>query len=215
MAQVPTGTLFSVAKTYGTAITVTAISNATEAVCTAAAHGLETGNVVEITSGWGRLNKRVFEVETIDATSFKLKKADTSSEAHFPVGSGAGSVREVTEWSQLSKVMNPQSSGGDPKTVNFKFLESDVEYSINDGFSATSYTLELDDDDTTTGYAALRTLTDTQSDTCMKMLLRSGARVYLPCTLAMNDLPQLQDGQINRIRVQFNGNNRHTRYSAA
>jgi hypothetical protein len=214
MAQVPTGTLFSVATTFGNAITVTAVTNATEAVCSATAHGLSTGDVVEVTSGWGRLNKRTFEVEVVDANSFKLKKADTSSTSHYPAGAGIGSVREVTAWTQLSKVMNPQTQGGDPKTVNYKFLESDVEYSINDGFTATSLTLEMDDDDTTAGYAALRTLTDVQSDTVLKVLARSGSRVYMPCTVAMNDVPRMQDGQINRISVAFNGSNRHTRYAA-
>lgn len=214
MAQVPTGTLFSVATAFSSAKNVTQITNAAQAVVTCTAHGFTNGDVVEITSGWGRLNRRIFEVGSVTADTFVLLKADTSSTAHFPPGTGIGSVREVTEWAQLSKVMNPQSSGGDPKTVNYKFLESDVEYSINDGFTATSYTLELDDDDTTAGYTALRTLTDHQTDTVMKMLLRSGARIYLPCTLAMNDMPNLQEGQINRIKVQFNGNNRHTRYSA-
>jgi hypothetical protein len=214
MAQVPTGTLFSLATTFGTAVTVSAISNATEAVCTATAHGLSTGDVVEITSGWGRLNRRVFEVEVIDPASFKLLKANTASTAHFPPGSGAGSVREITAWQQLQKVMSPSTSGGEPKTVTYKFLESDVEYSINDGFTATSMTLEFDDDDTTAGYTAMRNLTDTQTDTVLKMLLRSGSRTYLPCTVALNDVPQLQDGQINRIRGSFAGNNRHTRYSA-
>lgn len=214
MAQVPTGTLFSVATTFGSAVNVTAISNAVEAVCTATAHGLTTGDVVEVTSGWGRLNKRVFEVETIDPNSFKLKKADTSSAAHYPAGTGIGSVREITAWQQLSKVMNPSTSGGEPRTVTYRFLESDVEYSMNDGFTATSMTLEFDDDDTTAGYAEMRKQTDNQSDTVLKMLMRSGARVYLPCTVALNDVPRLQDGQINRISGQFAGNNRHTRYAA-
>lgn len=173
MAQVPTGTLFSVATTFGSAITVTAVSNAAEAVCTATSHGLTTGDVVEVTSGWGRLNKRIAEVEVVDANSFKLSNIATSSTSHFPAGSGTGSVREVTAWAQLSKVMNPSTSGGDPKTVTYKFLESDVEYSINDGFTATSLSLELDDDDTTTGYTALRTLTDNQTDTALKILARS------------------------------------------
>ena len=60
----------------------------------------------------------------------------------------------------------------------------------------------------------MRTLTDAQTNTVMKMLMRSGAVVYLPCTLALNDVPRLQDGQINRISAQFAGVNRHTRYAA-
>lgn len=214
MAQVPTGTLFSVATTFGSNITVTAVTNASPAVCTATAHGLTTGDVVEITSGWGRLNKRVFEVVAVDANSFSLTNSNTSSTSHYPPGTGTGTVREVTAWTQLSKVMSPSTSGGEPKTVTYKFLESDVEYSINDGFTATSMAMEFDDDDTTAGYTALRTLTDAQTDTVLKMLMRSGARTYLPCTVALNDVPRLQDGQINRINGQFNGNNRHTRYAA-
>lgn len=214
MASVPTGTLFSVATTYGADKTVSAITNASQAVVTATAHGLSNGDVVEVTSGWGRLNKRVFEIGSVTTDTFVLLKADTSSTSFFPSGSGTGSVRKITAWAQLSKVMNPSTSGGEPKTVNYKFLESDVEYSINDGFGATTYTLEMDDDDTTAGYTALRSLTDVQSVTCLKMLLRSGARVYLPCTAALNDMPTLTDGQINKIKASFNGANRHTRYAA-
>lgn len=214
MAAVPTGTLFSVATTFGSNITVTAVTNANPAVCTATAHGLSNGDIIEFTSGWGRANKRVFRVSGTATNTFNLEGFDTSSTSFFPAGTGIGTVREVTAWTQLSKVMNPATQGGDPKTVTYKFVESDVEYSINDGFTAVSYTLEFDDDDTTSGYTAMRTLTDAQTDTVMKMLMRSGAVVYLPCTLAMNDVPRLQDGQINRINAQFAGNNRHTRYSA-
>lgn len=214
MAAVPTGTLFSVATSFGSNITVTAVTNANPAVCTATSHGLSNGDIIEVTSGWGRLNKRVFKVAGATTNTFELSGMDTSSTSFFPAGSGTGTVREVSAWTQLSKVMNPSSSGGDPKTVTYKFLESDVEYAINDGFTATSFTLEFDDDDTTSGYSAMRTLTDAQTDTVLKILMRSGATVYLPCTLAMNDVPRLQDGQINRISAQFAGNNRHTRYSA-
>ena len=214
MPAVPTGTLFSVATTFGSAITVTVVTNANPAVCTATAHGLSNGDIIEVTSGWGRLNKRVFKVAGVTTDKFQLSGMDTSSTSFFPAGTGIGSVREVTAWTQLSKVMNPATQGGDPKTVTYKWVESDVEYSINDGFTATSFTMEFDDDDTTSGYTAMRTLTDAQTDTVLKMLMRSGAVVYLPCTLAMNDVPRLQDGQINRISAQFAGNNRHTRYSA-
>ena len=111
--------------------------------------------------------------------------------------------------------MNPQSNGGDPKTVNYKYVESDVEYSINDGFSATSYTLELDADAIGgAGYNAAKALTETQTDTIMQMRLRSGSPIYLPCKVALNENVKLQDGQINRVMVAFNGNNRATRYSA-
>lgn len=111
--------------------------------------------------------------------------------------------------------MNPSSSGGDPKTVTYKFVESDVEYSINDGFSATSYSMEMDADAIgNAGYTALKSLTDAQTDTCLKMVTRSGSIVLLPCTAAMNEMVRLQEGQINRVSTVFNGKNRPTRYSS-
>lgn len=215
MAQVPTGTLFSVATAFAADKTVTAISNAATAVVSCTAHGYSNGDIVEITSGWGKLNKRAFRVAAVSADTFQLEGQDTTNTSFYPPGSSAGTVRKVTTWQQFEKVMNPQSNGGDPKTVNYKYVESDVEYSINDGFSATSYTIELDADAIGgAGYNAAKALTETQTDTIMQMRLRSGSPIYLPCKVALNENVKLQDGQINRVMVAFNGNNRATRYAA-
>ncbi len=214
MAQVPTGSTFYIASAYGSAKTVTIVTNATEAVVTAVAHGFSNGDVVEMTSGWGRLNKRHFEIESVLTDSFVLSGEDTTNTSFYPVGTGIGSVRKATTFTQITSVMNPQSSGGDPKTVTYKFVESDVEYSINDGFGATSYTMELDADALgSAGYTALKSLTQVQTDTCLKVVTRSGSRVYQPCTVALNESIRMQDGQINRVTCAFNGNNRLTRAS--
>lgn len=215
MAQVPTGTTFFIASAYGSAKTTTVASNATEAQITSAAHGYANGDIVEMTSGWGRLNKRVFRIKSVATDTFVLEGADTSNTTYFPAGSGLGSVRKITTFTQLTSIMNPNSSGGDPKTVNYKFIESDVEYSINDGFAATSYTLELDADAIgSAGYTALKSLTDVQTDTCLKVVTRSGSLIFQPCTVALNEAVKMQDGQINRVTSAFNGNNRLTRYAS-
>jgi len=215
MAQVPTGTTFFIASAYAASKTVTVVTNASEAVVTSAAHGYSNGDIVEITSGWGRLNLRNFRIKSVATDSFVLEGADTTSTTLFPAGSGIGSVRKVSTFTQITGVMNPQSSGGDPKTVTYKFVESDVEYSINDGFSATNYTMELDADSIGgAGYTALKALTDVQTYTCLKMVTRSGSLIFQPCTVALNEAVRLQDGQINRVNVAFNGSNRLTRYAS-
>lgn len=215
MAQVPTGSTFSVASTFGAAKTVTAVTNAAEAVVSSTAHGFSNGDIVEITSGWGRLNKRAFKVKAAAADSFTLEGADTTNTEFFPAGTGTGSVRKVSAWTQLTTIMNPQSNGGEPKTVNYKFIDSDVEYSINDGFSAVSYTLEMDADSIgNAGYTALKSLTDVQTDTILKIVTRSGSQVLVPCKVALNENVKFQDGQINKVACVFNGNNRVTRYAA-
>jgi hypothetical protein len=215
MAQVPTGTTFFIASAYAASKTVTVVTNASEAVVTSAAHGYSNGDIVEITSGWGRLNLRNFRIKSVATDTFVLEGADTTSTTLFPAGSGIGSVRKISTFTQITGVMNPQSSGGDPKTVTYKFVESDVEYSINDGFSATNYTMELDADSIGgAGYTALKALTDVQTYTCLKMVTRSGSLIFQPCTVALNEAVRLQDGQINRVNVAFNGSNRLTRYAS-
>jgi ribosomal protein L24 len=213
MANVPTGTLFALATAFGSTKTITVVTNASPAVCTSTAHGFSNGDQVRITSGWGRLNGRVFEVANITANTFEID-IDTTDTDVYPAGSGTGSCVEITTWVQMSKVMNPQTSGGDAKQVTYKFVDSDVDYSINDGFNATSYSFDLDDDDSTVGYAAAKSLTEVQTDTVLRMTMRNGAKVYIPGRVALNDVPVLQEGQINRIRLAFNGNARHSRVAA-
>lgn len=214
MASVPTGTTFAVATTFAASKTITAVTNAADASFTVTAHGFDVGDVVEITSGWGRINRRVFEIKTKTTDAFTVG-IDTTNTNFFPAGTGIGSVRKVTAFTQISQVTGASSSGGDPVTVDYKYLESDVSYSINDGFGAVQYQLTIDADAIgTPGYTALQTLTDVQTDTVLRMLSRSGARLYMPCTVALNDVPSLNDGQINTVTAVFNGNNRPIRYKA-
>lgn len=216
MAQVPTGTTFFIASAFGAAIATTAVTNASEAVVTTtSAHGYANGDIVEVTSGWGRLNKRAFRIKAASASVLTLEGMDTTNTTYFPAGSGIGSIRKASTFTQISGILSSSSQGGDPKTVSYKYLESDVDFSLNDGFGATSYTVEVDADTIgSAGYTAMKSLTDVQTDTILQMVTRNGAKIYQPCTVALNEAVQLQDGQINRVRAQFNGNNRLVRYAS-
>ena len=215
MAQVPTGTTFFIASAFAAAKATTIVTNAAEAVVTSAAHGFSNGDVVEVTSGWGRLNKRNFRIKGVTTDTITLEGADTSVTTYFPVGAGLGSVRKINTFTQVIQVLGIQTSGGDPKSVNYKYMESDVEFSINDGFASSQMTLELDADSIgTAGYTALRALTDVQTDTCLRVNSRNGAVIYLPTTVALNEAVQMQDGQINRVNAVFNSNGRLVRYAS-
>jgi hypothetical protein len=215
IAQVPTGSTFYIASTIATAKTVSAITNAAEGVVTSTAHGYSNGDIVIMFSGWGRLNKRAFRIKSVTTDSFVLEGADTTNTTFYPSGTGIGTVQKVTAFTQVTTVMNPSSTGGEPKTVNYKFIESDVEYSINDGFTATSYTLDLDADSIgSAGYTAMKNLTEVQTDTVLRVVTRSGSVLLVPCTVALNESVSMQDGQINRVKASFNGNNRAVRYAS-
>ena len=215
MAQVPTGSTFSIASTIAAPKTTTIVTNASEAVVTSTAHGYANGDIVIIISGWGRLNKRAFRIKSITTDTFVLEGADTTNTTFYPAGTGLGTVSKVTAFTNITTIMNPSTSGGDPKTVEYKFIDSDVNYVINDGFSAVSYKVELDADSIgSAGYTALKTLTEVQTDTVLKITTRSGSPNYIPCTVALNENVNMQEGAINRVTVAFSGNNRNTRYTS-
>jgi hypothetical protein len=124
-------------------------------------------------------------------------------------------VRKITTFTQILKILGATSSGGDPKNVNYTYYEADVDYTINNGFNAVSYSLSIDADGIgDTGYAALKTLTDVQTTSCMKMVNKSGAITLVPGTVALNEVPQLSDGQVNRVVAQFAGQGRPVRYAS-
>lgn len=213
MATLPKLTLLAVATAFATAKVVSSITNAAEAVVNCTAHGYSVGDIVQLYSGWGRLNRRAVRVKSVLTDSFVAENIDTTNTEFFPTGSGGGTVRKVTTFTQISKYLNPQQSGGDPKNVPVRFMDEDTDTNLNDGFNAIQESFEVDADQFgSTAYNALRTLTDVQSDTILKKTLRTGSLIFTPCTLAMNENVKMADGSILTNMVSINGNGRITRY---
>lgn len=155
-------------------------------------------------------------VKTQTADSFVAEGIDTTNPEFFPAGSGGGTARKVTTFQQINKILNPNNSGGEAKTVTVKFLESDVEENINDGFTAITETFDIDADEFgKQSYNALVSLSEVQTDTVLKKALKNGSQIYTPCRVALNENVKMADGSIMTNSVSINGNGRITRYSAA
>ncbi len=215
MARTPTGTIHSVATVLATAKTISNITNAAEAVVSSAGHGYSNGDIVLVFSGWGRLNFRAFRVKGVSTDSFVLEGANTTNNELFTPGSGGGSVQKVTTWVDLDKTLNHSTSGGDAKTVNVKFIESDVEVALNDGFNAVQRTFDMDADMIgTPAYAALKLLSETNANTVVRRRTKSGAISLIPATVSFNEEETLTEGQIVTVKGTFNAQNVSTRYAA-
>lgn len=213
MASVPTGTIYSIATAFAAAKTVSAISNATEASVSCTAHGYSVNDILQIYSGWGRLNRRAIRVKSVTTDAFVAEGINTTSTDFYPSGSGTGTVRKVTTFSQINKILNQQASGGEPKSITVKFLESDVEENLNDGFTAITESFDIDADEFGgAAYTALVALTDVQTDTILKKTLKSGSTIYTPARIALNENVKMADGSIMTNGVSINGNGRITRY---
>lgn len=213
MATLPSGTILAVATAFAAAKTVSGISNAAEAVVSCTAHGYSVGDIVQLYSGWGRLNRRAVRVKSVTTDTFVAEAIDTTNTEFFPAGSGGGTVRKVTTFTQISKYLNPQSSGGEPKRVTVRFMDEDTETSLNDGFTAVQESFDIDADQFGgAAYTALRALSEVQTDTILKKTLKSGVNIYTPCKVSLNENPKMTDGQIMTNAVSIDGNGRITRY---
>ena len=203
----------SVATAFAAAKTVSAISNAAEASVSCTAHGYSVGDILQLYSGWGRLNRRAVRVKSATTDAFVAELIDTTNTEFFPTGSGGGTVRKVTTFTQIPKYLNPTQSGGDPKNFTVRFMDEDTDTKLNDGFNAVTESFEIDADQFgTSSYNALRTLSDVQTDTILKKTLKSGAVIFTPCTVSLNENPKLSSGSIMTNVVSINGNGRITRY---
>lgn len=216
MASLPTGARIAVATALAEKKPITAISNAAEAVVTSAAHGLAVGDIIVMHSGWERLNQRVQRVKSVVAPDeFTLEGTKTTSTTLFPAGAGIGTFQKITTWVDILQVLTTATSGGEARKVTYRYLGTENDREINDGFTAVSRQLEIDADAiSTAGYEALVELTETGEMTVQRVTLRNGAVSYFPCTVALNEEVVMQEGQVNRVRVDFSGRAKSTRFAA-
>ena len=213
MASTPTGTIYSVATAFAAAKTVSAITNAAEASVSCTAHGYSVGDVLQIFSGWGKLNRRAIRVKSATTDAFVAEGINTTNTEFYPSGSGNGTVRKATTFTTVNKILNQQNSGGEPKNITVKFLESDSEESIFDGFTAVTESFDIDADEFGgTAYNALVALTEVQTDTLLKKTLKSGSMIFTPARIALNENVKMSDGSIMTNGVSINGNGRISRY---
>lgn len=138
-----TGTVAAIASTYAASSNMTAITNATEAVATlAAAHGVVVGDYLEVTSGWDRLNGRIVRAKTVATNDVTFELINTASTTNYPAGTGTGSIRRITAWTNLSQLTSDISvSGGDPNFADITTLTDTTQKQIPTTRSAQTITM--------------------------------------------------------------------------
>lgn len=210
--KLPDGSTVFVASAYQPSKTVTAISNATAPVISATAHGVLAGDFFELTSGWGRLNGRVFKAGTVTTDTITVLGADTSDVNMYPAGSGAGSLRKVTTWTQITQVLDFATSGGDQQFSTFSFLEEDFERQLPTITSAQTLTIGIGDDPNLPGYVALKAANETRTATGLRLNLRDGSVIAYNGIVSLNETPSTTKGSVMQVTATFSLQGRPTRY---
>lgn len=210
----PNGSTVGIAASYDAPIIFTAITNATEAVVSSAGHDLVTGDFVEVTSGWARLNNRVVRVKTVTTDSFVLESVNTLNAARFIGGAGGGSVRKILTWVPISQVTESSKSGGEQQNVTYSFLEEDDEHQIPTSKSALSFTLTMADDPALPHNEVLLEADDDKKPRAVRVNLASGGVIAYNAFASFDNVPSLTKNNIMAVTAVFAVVAKFIRYAA-
>lgn len=212
--SLPNGAVVSIASAYAAPITVTAVSNANPAVATAVGHGFVAGDIVEVTSGWSRLNSRIARVANVTLDTFQLEGINTTSTNLYPAGGGAGSVRKVSTWQQITQVLEFTTSGGEQQFVTYSFLEEDVEHQIPTVKSASSFAMTIGDDASLPWYGILSDANDDRIPRAVSVVLPSGSAIYYNGYVTLNKTPTLTKNELMGLQGTVSLTSEPQRYAA-
>ncbi len=150
-----TGSQYRIAKTYGASIAFSTITNLQDpTITTSSSHSINPGEYVEITSGWGRLNQRIVRAKTgTTGSTLVLENINTADVLKYPAGTGGGSIRRITAWTDITQVKSISASGGTQNYADITDITDVVERKIPTTRSAIDVTLDIFDDPSLAWYA--------------------------------------------------------------
>jgi hypothetical protein len=213
--SLPNGATVAIASTYGTSKVMSALTNATEAVATLeASHGITENALIELTSGWSRLTGRIVRADSVSTNDVTLEDINTSSTVRFPAGSGVGSVRAISAFTQISQVLDVATAGGEQQFTNYSFLEDDTERQIPTQKSAQSMTLTIADDATLAHYAVLAAADEDRLPRAIKITLPNGSILLYNGYVTLNKTPTLTKNEVMGLQVTLSLVAEVTRYAS-
>lgn len=210
--RLPNGSTLDLAATYAATVTVTAITNAKPAKCTAVGHTLKAGDIVLLTSGWVKASGRAYRVGTVLTDTFELEGLDTTSLAKYPAGSAAGEVKKVMTWVNIPQITSIASSGGEQQFYTFGFLEENDDRQVPTTKSPSLLTLTVADDPQQPFVSIVEEVDETNEQTIQRLTLVNGDIILYNSIVSMTSTPSMTRNQLMENTVTLAQQGRPTRY---
>lgn len=208
------GTAFYIASTYGSAKNMTAITNANPAVATlAAAHGVIVGDILEVTSGWDRLNARLVRVSAVATNDVTFESIDTSSTTNYPAGTGTGTVRTISAWTQITQITADFSvSGGGQQYADVTTLSDRTQKRIPTVRDPIDITLPLFDDPSLSWFTTVNTASEASTVAGLRIVFANSSRLLANGYWSLRKTPTVADNTL-RSEIAISLASDPTRYS--
>lgn len=200
--SLPNGSIVAIASGYGASKSMTAISNATEAVATLeSSHGVVENDYLEVTSGWSRLNSRIVRADSVSTNDVTFEDINTSSTSRYPAGSGTGSIREISGWTQIPQIIGSTSEGGEQQFTTYQLLEADSEVRIPTTKSPAGITFTVADDPTLPGFVLIQAANDDRLPRAIRVTLSNGAILLYNAYVSLSPIPTLTVNEVMSVQV--------------
>ena len=175
---IATGTQIAIASTYGASFAMTAITNATEAVATlAVGHGTVVGDFLEVTSAWDLLNSKIVRAKTVATNDVTFELINTTSTSNYPAGTGTGSVRRITAWTNITQVQGIDTSGGDINFADITTISDRTQKQVPTTRSPQQITMTVFDDPSLSWYAPAVAASDGVIATGLRIIFPNASRL--------------------------------------
>jgi hypothetical protein len=200
------GTVVAYASTYGASVTMSAITNASEAVATlAGGHGVIVGDYLEVTSGWDRLNGRIVRAKTVSTNDITFESVNTVSTTNFPAGTGTGSIRRITAWTNLSQLTpNIGTSGGDQNFADITTLVDTIRKQIPTQRNPITVDLPGFYDASLSWFAGVSSVSESATATGFRMSFPNGNKLVGNSYWSLNPVPGIEDSTLrSALSVTF------------
>ncbi|AMW64533.1 tail protein (endogenous virus) [Pseudomonas phage phiAH14a] len=212
--QMPNGATFEIASAYGTAIPFTTLSNANPAVASALAHGLAEGDIIAVNSGWTRLDGRAVRVADIASGTFALGGVNTTNVQQYPAGSGVGSAREVTSFTEISQITELNSTGGDQQFLTYGFMADDDDRQMPTTKNPITLSITVADDPSKPYVDACEAADDDKQPRVLRLNLPGGSSIVYNGYVSITSTPTMSRNNLMTRVISIALTGRPARYAA-
>jgi hypothetical protein len=209
-----TGTLVAVASTYGTGFTISAISNANPAVATlSVSHGVIVGDFIEVISGWDLLTNKVVRVSVVSTNDVTLEGINTVSTSSYPAGTGTGTGREVTAWTNITQVQSIGTSGGEQNYADVTAITDLTQKQRPTTRGAQTIDMTVFDDPALSYYSVVQTAAETSALTALRIIFPNASRMLANGYFSLQKTPNVEINAPLTASINFSAAADPMRYS--
>lgn len=203
------GAQYAISTVLGSAVAVTAASNASPAVITPAP---AADSIAVIQSGWPSLNDGVFKV----GAAGQLLGSDTTDTSEYPAGEGVGAYRLASGFVGLSQVRDVDMGGGEQQYYQYQYVEdkSGRQRQAPTFKNAMAMTILLDYDPNLPWYAALQEADRKKETVVLRERLPGGDVIYYYGLLSFNDVPTKKINENMQVAATFSLQSDPIRYAS-